>query len=345
MSLFDDPPLHDFPDRAIRKLLENPRNLRDLIAAVVPDLAAGFDFERAEPVDRSFLMEDWRGRESDLLVRVPFREHPDERPALVCVLVEHQSAPDPRMPLRMLVYAVLYWEREWKTWEDGHPRGEPLRLSPVLPVVFHTGPDPWATNRTLAELMAGPESLRVFAPQWHPLFWDLAEQSPQALLDSAGDWLKALAVVRAEREETEAFLAVFAEVLRRLEAIHDPDKIRWHDLLWFVLSWALRRRPSAERDRLLHVARASQAGAEDRRELEAMSKVIEGSWEAELTARGEARGELRGCRDDLRLLLEDRFGPLSEELRQRIEATDDLELLRSGLRQVLRINSPDELQL
>ena len=40
MSLFDEPLLHDFPDRAIRKLLEDPRNLRDLLRAVVPVPAA-----------------------------------------------------------------------------------------------------------------------------------------------------------------------------------------------------------------------------------------------------------------------------------------------------------------
>jgi hypothetical protein len=46
------------------------------------------------------------------------------------------------MPLRSLLYAVLYWEQEWRRWEASHPRGEPLRLTPVLPIVFHTGGEP-----------------------------------------------------------------------------------------------------------------------------------------------------------------------------------------------------------
>jgi hypothetical protein len=87
--------------------------------------------------DESYLR--WRRRESDLLFRIPFRTESDQPPALVCVLLEHQSAPDPQMPLRMLLYAVLYWEREWKAWQTEHPAGTPLRLSPVLPIVFHTG--------------------------------------------------------------------------------------------------------------------------------------------------------------------------------------------------------------
>src|SRR5690242_15727923 len=109
MSLFDDPPLHDFPDRAIRRLLEDTRNLKELIEAVEPDLAVRLDFTRAAPIDRSFLLEDWRRREADLLFRVPFQRPAGSPPILVCLLLEHQSAPDPQMPLRMLLYAVLYW--------------------------------------------------------------------------------------------------------------------------------------------------------------------------------------------------------------------------------------------
>jgi hypothetical protein len=147
------------------------------------------------------LLEDWRRRESDLLFRVPFRTPEPAPPALVCVLVEHQSVPDPPMPLRMLLYAVLYWEREWKAWEAAHPRGQPLELTPVLPVVFHTGTEPWRTNRELAELFVGPPELRPVAPHWPLLFWELAEHSTASLLASSSAWLRCMAVIRAEADD------------------------------------------------------------------------------------------------------------------------------------------------
>jgi hypothetical protein len=364
----EEDPLHDFPDRAIRKLLSDPRNLRELLMEVVPDLSARFDFERVEPVDRSFLMDDWRRRESDLLFRIPFQESDAERPALVCVLIEHQSAPDPRMPLRMLLYAALYWEREWKAWEERHPAREPLRLSPVLPVVFHTGGEPWRRNRELSELIGGPEAVRGFAPRWRPLFWDLADRSPEELLASEGEWMRALAVVRAEREESQTFRAVFAEALRRLEALSERETVRWHDLLWFVLSWALRRRPGRERSELVQSAQSSHADASHRTEVQKMSETIELTWEQEMLARVDrevarrvdrevarrvdrevarevAIAEIRARRDDLRLLLEDRFGELPGELIRRIEQTDDVERLRNGIRRVSRMSDLSDLQL
>ena len=217
MSLFDEPPLHDFPDRAIRRLLEHPHNLRDLLTAVLPSLVGQFDFEHAEILPRTFLLDDWRRREADLLFRLPFRDDPSIPPVLVCVLLEHQSEPDPSMPLRLLLYAVLYWQEEWKAWEAAAPRVRPLRLSPIIPIVFHTGAQPWRTHRILTELIEGPEALHVYAPDWQPLFWDLAERSPEELLQAAGEWLAALAVVRAERNDPETFREVLAAALQRLE--------------------------------------------------------------------------------------------------------------------------------
>jgi hypothetical protein len=81
MRLFEDPEhLHDFPDRAVRRLLHDPSNLRELIAALLPDLVERFDFSQIEVVERSFLLDDWRGRESDLLFRLPFRSSPGAPP-------------------------------------------------------------------------------------------------------------------------------------------------------------------------------------------------------------------------------------------------------------------------
>jgi predicted transposase YdaD len=356
MPLFDEPPLHDFPDRAIRQQLQNPRNLRDLIATLLPERVGQFDFEHVEPVDRTFLLDDWRRRESDLLFRVPFQPGSATEaipPVLVCVLLEHQSDPDPWMPLRILVYAALFWEREWKAWEAQHPRAERPRLSSVIPIVLHTGPQPWRTYRQLADLIGGPEELRAFAPRWQPLFWDLAERSPQEYLNMAGEFLAALAVMRAEREDPETFRAVFVEVLRRLEALSQQEPVRWHDLLWFVLSWGLLRRPPAEREALMEAAQSSQADTLHQEEIRRMGETIAQTWEQELLARGQAYGEARGkaegqlatAREILQLQLEEQFGPLPEELHQRIERTDDLERLRAALRQVVHITALSELEI
>src|SRR4051794_6150691 len=186
---------HDFPDRVIRDALVHPANLRALVGRVAPEVAEKLDFERREVVNRSYLLDDWRRREADVLVRIPYRDAPGDLEVLVCILVEHQSGPDQAMPLRMLLYAVLFWEQEWKAWETRHDRGQPLRLTPVLPIVLHPGPSPWDTNRSLEELFGAPESARVWAPRWPALWWDLPEHEPADLLEAGEAWWQTLAVV------------------------------------------------------------------------------------------------------------------------------------------------------
>jgi hypothetical protein len=193
----------------------------------------------------------------------------------------------------------------------------------------------------MVDLLAGPEALRAFAPDWQPLFWDLAERTPEDLLQAAGEWLAALAVVRAERSDEAAFREVFAAVLRRLEGLSEAERVRWQDLLWFVLSWGLRRRPGEERVPLLEAAEVSQSGVAHREEVRRMSETIGQTWEQEMLA----SGQIMARREDLRVLLEKRFGPLPEGVEQRIEAVNDLERLRGLFGQAFEVTSLEELDL
>jgi predicted transposase YdaD len=348
MPLFDDLPLHDFPDRAIRRMLENPANLRDVIAVVLPNLVDRFDFDRMEILPARFLLENWRRRESDLLVHLPFRSR-DRPPLYVYLLVEHQSRPEAWMPLRTLLYSVLSWDEEWKEAVVGHRSRARARLTPVMPIVFHTSSRPWRQNRELADLFDAPEELRAFAPPWQPLFLDLGERSAEGLLAAKEEFLAAMAVVRAERARAAVFRTVYKRVLQRLEEMSEREHVRWHELIWFLLSWAMRRRPREEGEQLFAIAAESQGNVRRREEVREMGRAVRKTWADEIAdemlEEGEARGFLINSRDNLRLWLEERFGSVPEELSARIEATEDLERLRNALRQVVHIQSPAELEL
>jgi hypothetical protein len=163
------------------------------------------------------------------------------------------------------------------------------------------------------------------------------------LLASSGEWLPALAVVRAEREEVGTFRDVFAEVMRRLEPLRHSERLRWEDLMWFLVSWAYRRRPGEEKKDLVATATARLDSVAVKEEVEKMSTKVEQTWEQELLQRGDSRGSLRTAREFLRDLLEDSFGPLPEAWAQRIESIEDVELLRRWGRRVKHIKSLDEL--
>src|SRR5690606_22724238 len=99
----------DLEDRIFRESLQQPMHLRSLLRQAVPDLADRFDCERLQPVGREFLSPSWHSRQADLPLEVPYQVGQQEVLALVFVLIEHQSATDPLLPLRMLYVVVCYW--------------------------------------------------------------------------------------------------------------------------------------------------------------------------------------------------------------------------------------------
>lgn len=178
MPLLDDEPGHHLVDRALRQALQDPENLRDLLSFVVPDLVSGFDFAPTKVLPPEFILDDWRGRESDLLAEIPYRTGGEEVAALVCLVLEHQSQSDPRMPLRVLTYGVNYWDRKWREWEERKPPRPKFDLPPLLSVVFYTGSGTWGSNRSVADLLGEPKLFRRFAPKWEPIFWECGAGRP-----------------------------------------------------------------------------------------------------------------------------------------------------------------------
>jgi hypothetical protein len=152
-------------------------------------------------------------------------------------------------------------------------------------------------------------------------------------------------VVRAEREEGERFRGVLAEALRRIEGISDTEHVRWYELLHFLLSWAVRRRPGEERPEWQEAVVASQRSGRHRREVEQMAQVAWKTFEEEVQERGERQGELRARREDLLDLLLHRFGTVPDSVRNRITTSEDSEKLRLVLRRVLDVDSPEQLEL
>ena len=343
MSTDESTPLHDIADRILRKTLQHPENLRAFLNEALKDLAAGFDYARARLLPRDFLLDDWRGREADLLFEIPYRSAEGEQWALICVLIEHQTRPDPRMPLRTLIYAVLYWEREWRHWETMEAPRPEFRLTPIVPIVLHASPHSWRSARTLADLIGGPSQFDVFAPQWKPLFWELASHSSQELLDSRDAFFQLLSVVRAEETPAEEFEPVFREAMHRLGRLHDTDKVLWTEMLSAALTWAYSRRPGDEKVRWQTVAESSQEDAQRQREIKNMGKTIAQNYYEEGIEKGKLEGKLEGVQQTILQIGRTRFGAPDESIQRAINAIDNAEQLEALTDRVLVASSWSDL--
>jgi predicted transposase/invertase (TIGR01784 family) len=213
--------------------------LRELLPVAIRDAVAWDTLDREIG---SFVDPALADRHSDLLFSARLRTGD---PALLYLLLEHQSTADPTMPLRMLSYQVRIWDRF---------RREHLaaRLPPVIAVVISHVPGGWTSSRSFADMfepsvMAIP-GLAALVPRFSMIIEDLAHLSnedlkarslavfqklalwllrdardPERLLDSFGVWISALA--EAERAPTgiDSFATLITYMFRVVDPMHRDD--------------------------------------------------------------------------------------------------------------------------
>lgn len=338
-----EPPVRDFVDRSLRELLSTPVNMRGFLEEVVPQLAGGFDFEKMRPARREYFLGNWRSREADLLFEIPYRLPDREDWALVCLLVEHQTKADWRTPLLTLIYAALYWEWQLRQWEEHSPPKPDFLLRPILPIVLHTGSRPWGTVKTLRELLVEPEVFRLLLPDWRPLFWEVAQHSPEQLLHSQDALIQILALLRIEEQEQAEAVRIYRILMEQLGSLHDTNLSRWKNLLRFILSWAAHRRPQQEHTMWSALAVELQADEQRKQELKAMQQTYADVLHQQGKAEGKAEGKVEGARAVLLRFGRKKFGEPDAATLQTLESITDVERLERLSDAMLDVHSWTEL--
>ena len=96
-------------DPAYKLLFSRPRMVRDLLDGFAARGWSGvLDFDTLAPLPASFVSEDLRQRQGDLLWRIRFR---DDRWLYLVLLLEFQATVDAAMALRMLTYTAVLYQR------------------------------------------------------------------------------------------------------------------------------------------------------------------------------------------------------------------------------------------
>ncbi len=300
------------------------------------------DFGRAVRLNRSFVPDDLHKQEADILFSVPFREGEGE--VWVYVLIEHQSRPDAAMGLRFLSYMVQLWDMERREWRAAN-RKTPLRLNPIIPVLFYTGGRRWARLPGVDALMDLPEPLRRFVPQFETLFLSVRDAPDDVLTRSPlGSVLRVLSAADGSITALERVMRKVMTVLGDLpEERHDE----WARLMHFLVLLIRHKREPEERVTLYNIVR--EVVDERRRpEVEKMGMTDAQVLVAQGKREGKREGRQEGQRETriemLLELLEVKFGAVPENLGARIASMPDREL-RDASRRLLTASTLDEMGL
>ena len=283
-------------DSSYKFLFANPEFVRDLVMGFIPDdWLQSLDYSTLEKIPSSYVSDDFKQREDDVVWRVKVGEDW----VYLYLLIEFQSSVDKYMALRMMVYIGLLYQ-------DLVKRGEVLangQLPPILPIVLYNGSQKWTAATNIADLIPDVPGL---VNQYKPSL-------QYCLID--------------ENNYTDTELASLNNLVAavfRLEHANSPSAVS--DLVKLLIDW-LDDRPDL-RKMFAHRLRATlmrkpeygivMPQVDELQEIRVMLADKLEVWAKAYIAEGEIKGKQEGEALALQKLLAKRFGVIPVEITAQI---------------------------
>ena len=336
---------HHFPDRSAKWLLRQREHLEALLKMVAGDVAEALDFARVEQLNRSFISDELRTQESDMVFSVPFESPRQTHPeVIIYLLIEHQSTVDPSMGLRVLSYMTQIWMEERRQWIAASQPQTEWQLTPILPIVFYTGTGEWNVPVSLTAVMDIPEVLNRFVPTFDTLLLDVKATHPDALTQT-GDplgWL--LAVLKHENSDPSVMRAALLEALRGLADLQANTPDQYTRAILYLFLFILHRRSAGEHQDLLDIL--TQAHTQNREIVDMAESIIELSEQRGLQQgieQGIEQGETRAKQAALLKFLQHQFQNVPEAIRIEISAIENTDVLDALFEKSLTAESLEDI--
>jgi predicted transposase YdaD len=327
-------------------------------ASVVADVLRGFvkedwvqevDFETLERVEGSYVSEDLRPRETDMLWRARWRG----QSLYVYVLLEFQSRVERFMAVRVMGYLSLLYQDLIKQ-RALTPSG---KLPPVFLLVLYNGIRRWRAALDVADLIEPvPGGLEAYRPHLRYALLD-ETQVPEMELESERNVAAALFRLEKSRD--------LGELRREVgRMVADPQ-----------LDESFRRSVHTWLTQVLMPAKFPGLSLPEARSLEEVNTMLAErvmKWTREWKEEGRQEGLQKGLQKGLRkgrqeglqkgvekgvqqgvlafqdvLLSEmaERFGPVPEATRRRVKSIQDLDKLKEVVKRLIHASSLDDLGL
>ena len=282
-------------DSSYKFLFSNPEFVRDLIIGFIPDdWLQTLDYETLEKVPGSYITDDFKQREDDIVWRVKV----GGEWVYLYLLIEFQSSVDKYMALRMMVYVGLLYQ-------DLVKRGEVLddgRLPPILPIVLYNGSQRWTAATDISDLIpAVPGLVAEFKPHLKYLLIDESAYSSSELSSLRN---LVAAVFQFEQAQSPANIEDIINLL--IEWLTDRPDLKRMFALWIRATLMRKQNYSILLPQI-----------DDLQEIKVMLAERLEEWAHSYIAEGELKGELKGLQQGemlaLQRLLAKRFGVIPME--------------------------------
>ena len=227
-------------------------------------------------LDKSFILQDFKDKEADLVYRVKL----DGKEVVFYILMELQSTVDYQMPYRLLLYMVEIWRVIFK---DAGKEGErkDFRLPAIIPCVLYNGRDNWTVCRSFKETLEANELFDENILDFKYILFDVKRYDKDKLLELA-NVIGAVFFIDQEPEYDEV-IGRLKKVMERISELNEEEQGLF--LAWFK-NIIIRGMPGEKAEKL---KKAMEGSKEDVDMVYAIEEAIQKEFK-KYTEEGMKRG-------------------------------------------------------
>ena len=303
-------------------LFSHPEMVADLLKGFVDEEWVNqCDFTTLEKVSGSYVTDDLRDREDDIIWRIRW----GDEWLYVYLLLEFQSTVDHFMAVRIMGYLALLYQDLIRSEKLGKQK----LLPPVLPLVLYNGERRWNAPVDLDLLIyPAPAGLDKYRPK---LSYLLLDQGRLAIQDFSGLKNLVAALFQLESSRTDDDIREVVRNLLNWLHLTEQDSLRRAFTVWFNRVLLPRKLPDTDFTEFNSLE-----------EVETMLAETVKSWKNEGILQGRQEGRQEEAAKLFLLLLDSKFGAVSQDVQTKIQQAS-LEEIEKWTAKILNAETPEAL--
>ena len=276
-------------DKGYKYLFSNPLIVKELLQSFVSmDWVHHIDFTKAETIDKSYVTDQYKEYEADIIYKLYFKESE----LYLYLLIEFQSTVDRFIAFRMLQYIMeLYRELIYKHKSKSLPV--------VFPILIYNGDKKWTAPLSLQELIEVPPVLKQCKPyipqfQYYPIIENAIDKT------TLYNMMNVISTVfLLETGDAEEFFKT-VDRIRELLHIYDNEPLLLRTLLYWLVQYLQSHGMVEETSIILKtIEKPGEAGTMLSRTLEKIKKDLRKEGFSQGVQVGMQKGMQKGMKDGL----------------------------------------------
>ncbi|HBN83772.1 MAG TPA: hypothetical protein DDZ89_07995 [Clostridiales bacterium] len=236
------------------------------------------DEDNVENINKSFILNDFKGKEADLVYKIKI----NEQEIFFYVLMELQSTVDFQMPYRLLQYMMEIWRVVLHDTETKHgplvTKRKEFKLPNIIPCVLYSGARKWTVPLNFKDTLAGIERFDHHALDFQYILIDISSYNQNELLE-IGNLISAVFYMDQKHLNKE-FYARLKDLLNLIKNLSSSDYDLFITWIKNILTKGMNEKETEVIDTILC-----------EKETEQMIYALEGAFQ-KAKQEGKAEGEL-----------------------------------------------------